>query len=100
MTRSWRGATGQITQNYHNGEIEMSSGMQVATPNIVYAWARTKEDFDKIDIEESVFAWKECETTTLLKNDGKKWERRCRAKLQSGHVDVIFQWHDERPIEE
>lgn len=77
----------------------MASGVSVASSGLVYVWPSTKEDFEKIDIKESVFDWMECSTTTLLKGDGKKWERQCRAKIQKGHVDVIFQWFDERPLD-
>ena len=76
----------------------MSSGMSVATPNVVYAWPKTKEEFDKIAINEMVHEWKECETTTVIKNDGCKWERRCHSKHIQGEIDVIFQWFDERKV--
>ena len=77
----------------------MQSGMSVPTPTTVYAWPKSKDEFDKIALEASVFDWGVCETTTLIKNDGQQWESRLHAKAMfDGPVNIIFQWRDERPV--
>lgn len=76
----------------------MITGCSVATPTIVYAWP-TKDEFDKLAVEERIHEWKPDRTETVFKNDGKEWERRCHSKTVDGAgVMVIFQWFDERPI--
>lgn len=74
-------------------------GCCVATPTLVYAWPASRTEFDKIAIPETVHAWKPCSTTTLVKNDGRQWERRVHSKTVNGPVMVVFQWFDERPME-
>lgn len=74
----------------------------VPAAQYVYAGPATREEFDLIALPETVHDWKLCRTTTLIKNDGQQWERRCHAKQLgepgSGRVNVIFQWFEERPI--
>lgn len=80
----------------------MISGCSVATPTLIYAWPATKEEFDRIAIAEMVHEWRPCRTTTVLKDDGQEWERRCHSKaigdVVSEPVSVIFQWFEERPV--
>jgi len=79
------------------------TGVAVALPTLVYAWPKTKEDFDMIATPETIHDWEPCSTTTLLKGDGQKWERRCHSKSvggdKPGDVMVVFQWFDERPLQ-
>lgn len=73
----------------------------VPIPEAIYAGPRTRAEFDRIPLPENVFEWSEDSTATLLRNDGRRWERRCRAKHLASvrpAPDVIFQWFDERPI--
>jgi hypothetical protein len=75
----------------------MNTGCSVATPTLVYAWT-TKEDFDRLAVEELIHDWKPCRATTMIRSDGQAWERRCHSKTVDGAgVAVIFQWFDERP---
>ncbi|MFC4729516.1 hypothetical protein [Coralloluteibacterium thermophilus] len=72
----------------------------VPIPGVVYAGPRTRDEFDLIDLPETVHEWQSCETTTLIKGDGREWERRCTSKsAKANGVRVIFQWFDERPSE-
>ncbi|MYM92240.1 hypothetical protein [Duganella vulcania] len=78
-----------------------SSGCKVATPNTVYAWTRTKAEFDTIALPETAHAWAPSDVVDLIRSDGRKWERRCFSKcLDGGPVTVIFQWFEERPIQD
>lgn len=71
----------------------------VALPNTVYAGPRTKQEFDQIALPELVHSWAPSDTVSLLRKDGRQWERRCFSKcLEGGPVTVIFQWFEERPI--
>jgi hypothetical protein len=75
----------------------MKAGCSVATPTLVYAWP-TQEEFDKLEVAETLHDWKDDRFGTVLKNDGQEWERRCHSKMIEGSgVMVIFQWFDERP---
>ena len=76
-----------------------STGCCVASPNLVYAWP-SRTDFDRLALTETVHDWAACKTTTLIRNDGQKWARRCHSKtMDGGPVMVIFQVFDERPVE-
>ncbi len=69
---------------------------RVPLATTAFVWP-TKADFDRLDVPEKVFDWGHCDTTTLLKRDGRQWERRCHAKtVEDGKVSVIFQWFEER----
>ena len=73
----------------------------VPLPTLVYMRPETRSEFDRLDLEESVGPWAHCPIRTLLKNDGKQWEFRCRAK-QLGRIGcgitVIFQWLEQRVV--
>ena len=74
-----------------------ADGVSVVTPTVIYAWTKTKEEFNKIQAEETIHAWADSEATTLSKGDGGLWETRCTSKnITDGDVMVIFQWFDER----
>lgn len=71
----------------------------IPTPRLVYASPATKEEFDRLQIQETVHDWLPCRTTALVKNDEQQWERRCHSKTLGDFGDgvtVIFQWFDER----
>jgi hypothetical protein len=71
----------------------------VALPTVVYASPETKEDFDKIALEEHIHDWRPSSATTVLQNDGQEWEIRCHSKtVEASGVLAIFQWFDERPV--
>jgi len=69
---------------------------QIPLPTLAYAQP-TKADFDQLAVEEKIHEWKPCSTTTLIKNDGKRWETRCHSKtIEAAGVMVVFQWSEER----
>lgn len=72
----------------------------VPTPGLVYAGPRTKEEFDRIDLPETVHDWQPDKFETIRHDDGHQYERRCHSKvlgeLGHGSVQVIFQWFDIR----
>lgn len=74
----------------------------VPAAHYIYAGPRTREEFDLIALPEMVHEWKHDRITTLLKNDGQQWERRCHSKCVGEHgagkVTVIIQWFEERPV--
>ncbi|MEN1942681.1 hypothetical protein WCE55_02315 [Luteimonas sp. MJ293] len=73
----------------------------VPTPGLVYVGPATREEFDLIDLPETVQPWIFDITETLLRNDGTEWQRRCRSKclgeLGKDSICVIFQWFEARP---
>lgn len=74
----------------------------IPLPRTVYAGPRTWEEFDRLDLPESVFEWKENEYETEIRADGQKWETRCHAKVLGElgtQVSVIFQWFEHRVAE-
>ncbi|UPG86822.1 hypothetical protein L2Y94_05565 [Luteibacter aegosomatis] len=75
-------------------------GSPMDSGRIVYAGFATKAEFDLLSSAERVGEWAACKTTTLLRNDGNQWERRCHSKVVGSYgadeVTVIFQWWDER----
>lgn len=76
----------------------------IPLPQLVYAGPRTREEFDLLELPETVHDWKPDPTTTLLKGDGKLWEHRCHSKALGelggpGAVEVIFQWFEYRVAE-
>ena len=74
------------------------TGCRVASQSLVYVWPR-RADFERIALTEIVDDWKTCRTTTLMRNDGQQWERRCHSKpMDNGAVTVFFQVFDERPV--
>jgi hypothetical protein len=75
------------------------SSCSVASPTVVYASPATKEDFDKLALEELIHDWRPSSAETVLQNDGQEWEIRCHSKtVEASGVLVIFQWFDARPI--
>ncbi len=71
----------------------------IPLPGVVYAGPKTRAEFDALPLPETVHDWVGSDTTTLLKADGRRWERRCHVKAVEGQgVRVIFQWFDERPV--
>ncbi|MFC6838576.1 hypothetical protein [Xanthomonas theicola] len=72
----------------------------IPTPTLVYAGPSSREDFDRLELPATVHDWKPDATTTLIKADGKQWERRCTSKtlgdMGSNSVTVVFQWWDHR----
>ncbi|NIK50298.1 hypothetical protein [Xanthomonas arboricola] len=72
----------------------------VPTPTLVYASPATREEFDRIQLPATQYDWQADETTTLIKADGQKWQRRGTVKVLNDHapglVTVIFQWFDRR----
>ena len=76
----------------------MTTGCSVATPTLVYVWP-TKEEFDKLGVEEMLHDWRPDRTGTMLRSDGLQWQRRCHSKtIEGSGITVIFQWFDERPV--
>lgn len=73
----------------------------VPMPTIVYAGPATKEEFDRIQLKETVHDWQPGRASTL-REDGQQWERQCHSKtlgnFEQDGVTVVFQWFDERPI--
>lgn len=73
----------------------------VPTPGLVYVGPATREEFDLIDLPETVHPWIFDNTETLFRNDGTEWQRRCRSKclgeLGVDPICVIFQWFEARP---
>lgn len=71
------------------------TGMSVATPTTVYAWPKTREEFDLLALPEITHEWKP-------DNIKKGMERRCISKATSrvgcGEMMVIFQWFEERHL--
>lgn len=75
-----------------------TTGMSVATPSLVYAWPKSREEFDRIAADETVHEWADDPVWTAIKHDGCTWQRRCRSKsIEGGDVMVVFQWFEERP---
>jgi hypothetical protein len=76
----------------------------VPLPYLVYVGPRTREEFDRIALPETVHEWSLDPICTLIKHDGQEWERRCHSKAlgdySRGSVSVVFQWFDERPAGE
>lgn len=82
-------------------EPRRQSFCAVPLKNVVYAGPRSREEFDRLPIEETVHAWQPAEVEALLRNDGQRYEQRCHSKAfesQSG-LTVIFQWFDYRVAE-
>lgn len=78
----------------------MSSGCAIATPTLAYAWVEKKDEFDALALTPTVHHWMRADTLTLIKNDGREWERRVHSKTLNGNgICVVFQWHEERHIE-
>jgi len=74
-------------------------GVHVVTPTLCVVWPK-RAHFEKLQTEETLHEWKPCESTTVIKNDGRQWERRIRSKwVQQGDLKVIFQLFEERPVE-
>ena len=75
----------------------------IPLPRLVYAGPKTREEFDRLELPETVHEWKPDSTTTLIKGDGKQWEHRCHSKtlgeLGSSSITVIFQWFEYRVAE-
>lgn len=72
------------------------TGCRVPLDDVAYAWP-TKEGFDRLALPEQVLPWAYCSTTTLMKRDRHRWERRAHVKVvEGGAVTVIFQWFEER----
>lgn len=75
----------------------------IPLPRLVYAGPQTQEEFDRLELPETVHEWKPDATATLIKCDGKQWEHRCHSKtlgeLGSNSVAVIFQWFEYRAAE-
>lgn len=78
---------------------EFSSGCAVATQNLVYAWTKSREEFERIDLPESVHDWAFSDVESLIMADGKKYERRVHYKsMFDSKVYVIFQWFEVREL--
>ena len=83
----------------HSSDDRAFSFCSVPLATTVFAGPRTKEEFDRISLPATVHDWQPCKTTTLCKNDGREWERRCHSKfVETAALHVIFQWFDERPV--
>ena len=80
----------------------MITGMSVATPELIYAWPKTRDEFDRINLPATIHAWSECSTTTIIEDTGKKWETRTISKTvgrhDAGTVTVVFQWIEKREL--
>lgn len=74
----------------------------VPLPNLVCAGPRTREEFDRLELPETVHEWSPDKVRTLIQNDGQEWERRCYSKAfgdyRKNGVMVVFQWFDYRPV--
>lgn len=78
-------------------------GVPTPTGKLIYAGPATREEFDRIPLPAKQFDWNPCQTTTVLKADGREWERRVTAKSlddASTGISIIFQWFEERPVEQ
>lgn len=76
----------------------------VPLPTLVYAGPSSRQEFDRIPLPVSVGEWKDDSSLSLLKGDGKAWQRQISAKVMDPYytgcstgITVIFQWFDERP---
>jgi len=89
-------------QTNSQAEVSCPSFCSVPLPRTVYAGPRSKEEFDRIDLPETIHEWKPDTTETLIRNDGKQYEQRCHSKclgeLGSSSVAVIFQWFERRVV--
>jgi len=84
--------------------VSRSSFCAIPLPRLVYAGPKTREEFDCLELPETVHEWKADPTETLLKADGQQWEHRCHSKTLNelgvaGEVAVIFQWFEYRVAE-
>ena len=82
-------------------EPRRSSFCAVPTERTVYAGPSTREEFDRIPLPETIHEWKHDEVETLIRNDGRQYERLCHSKScgDIGGLYVIFQWFDSRVAE-
>lgn len=75
----------------------------IPLPQLVYASPRTREEFDRLELPETVHEWVPDKTTTIIEGDGNQWEHRCHSKhlgeLGTTSVSVIFQWFEYRVAE-
>lgn len=75
-------------------------GVPTPSGKTVYAGPATREEFDRLPLTAQQFEWTPCRTTTVIKNDGRQWERRITAKAlddAATGISIIFQWCDYRP---
>ncbi len=78
-------------------------GVPTPTGKLIYAGPTTREEFDRIPLPATQSDWKLNSTATALKGDGRQWERRVTAKsLEDANtgITVIFQWIEDRPVEQ
>lgn len=78
-----------------------ASCCSVPLATLVYALPGTLEEFERLALPENkIGSWKADATKSLIEDDGKPWEARCRSKtlgeLASDSPAVIFQWWEYR----
>lgn len=77
---------------------DRTSGCAIATPTLVYAWPKSRSEFDRLQLPLKTYPWQHCDIVTLCKRDGQQWETQMNAKtIEANGVTVVFQWRDERP---
>ncbi|MDA3922730.1 MAG: hypothetical protein PF501_18940 [Salinisphaera sp.] len=67
---------------------------------LAYVWPRTWGAFDAIPLEKRIGNWENDPASTICKDDGREWQKRCHSKtlgnFAAGSVTVIFQWFEPR----